>query len=282
MNAGETTGAGARAGGAQVYIGAQGFSPKDWVGTFYPPGLPSNQFLLFYARVLNTVELNTTFYALPSLSTVRAWALRVPPDFVFTTKMVRTITHDKGLLNVEAEVRAFVDRMRVLEHQLGAILIQFPRSFTRRHEGRLRDFLPLLPRDLRFAIEFRDESWNNTRVFDLLRDFGVAWCVTHWQDLPPVVATTADWAYFRLVGYHDEFSYLGEARRDRSQDLATWAETISGLAPRLKRIHVYINNHYAGHAPTTISQLRGLLGLPQTDPHSLWPQAQDQLPGLAV
>jgi uncharacterized protein YecE (DUF72 family) len=265
----------------RICIGAQGFSPKDWVGTFYPPRHPQRDFLPFYAQVLNTVELNTTFYAIPSASTVRAWAQRTPPQFVFTAKLPRVITHDKKLLGVEGELSAFVDRISLLGNKLGAVLIQFPRSFSRRFEDRFRAFLALLPPHPRFAVEFRSESWNDSSVFDLLREFGVAWCVNHWQDLPPVVETTADFAYFRLVGFHQEFTYLGELQRDRSEQLASLAGTISDMATRLNRIYVYINNHYEGHAPATIQRLKDLVGLPRIDPHSLWPERQTSLPGMA-
>jgi uncharacterized protein YecE (DUF72 family) len=264
----------------RIHIGTQGFSPKDWLGTFYPPGLPTSQFLPFYARVFDTLELNTTFYAIPSASTIRAWAMRVPAGFTLSAKMTRTITHDKELLDVEREVQAFVERIRMLGDKLGAVVIQFPQSFGRRFEDRLRAFLPLLPRDMHFAVEFRSPSWDDPAVFDLLREHDIAWCITHWQDLPPVVETTADFAYFRLIGYHDEFSQLDRVQRDRSQDLASWARTIAGLTAQVSRIYVYINNHYEGHSPATVNRLKALLGLPQLDPHTQWPEQQNTLPGM--
>jgi uncharacterized protein YecE (DUF72 family) len=266
----------------RICIGVQGFSPKDWVGTFYPPGYPQRDFLTFYAQVFDSLELNTTFYAVPAASTVASWTLRTPPGFVFTAKMPRAVTHDKKLLRVEMEVSAFVDRISVLGDKLGAVVIQFPPSFTRdRFEDRLRSFLPLLPRGRRFAVEFRSRSWNDERVFEWLREFGVAWVVTHWQDLPPVISTTADFAYFRLVGFHQRFSNLGRVQQDRSEDLASWARTIKDLAARLDRIYVYVNNHYEGHAPATVARLKDLLGLPTVDPRSLWPQQPSLLPGMA-
>jgi uncharacterized protein YecE (DUF72 family) len=265
----------------RVYIGAQGFSPRDWVGTFYPPGLPASEFLPFYARVLDTVELNTTFYAIPAPSTVRVWAMRVPAGFVFSAKMTRTITHDKELVDVEADVEAFLGRISALGDKLGTVVVQFPRSFNRRFEHRLRTFLPLLPRDMRFAIEFRSPSWDDPAIFDLLRQYGVAWCITHWQDLPPVIETTADFAYFRLVGFHDEFSQLDRVQHDRSRELASWARTIADLTARVNRIYVYINNHYEGHSPSSIQRLKALLGLPTIEPRSQWPQQQNPLPGMA-
>jgi len=86
------------------------------------------------------------------------------------------------------------------------------------------------------------------------------------------VQTTADFAYFRLVGSHQEFRQLGQVQRDRTQELATLAATVNELAPNLTRVYVYVNNHYAGHAPATINQLKQLLGLPRTEPRSLWPE----------
>lgn len=268
--------------GCRIYIGVQGFSPKDWVGTFYPPGFPQRDFLGFYAQVFDSVELNTTFYAIPSASTVRSWAQRTPPEFVFTAKMPRAITHDKKLLDVEKELSAFVDRISFLGDKLGAVVIQFPPSFTRgRFEDRLRAFLPLLPRDRRFAVEFRGRSWNDERVFELFQEFGVAWVINQWQDLPPVIETTAGFAYFRFVGFHDQFTYLGQLQRDRSEELFSWARTIKDLATRLDRIYVYVNNHYEGHAPATVHRLKDLLGLPTVDPRSLWPTRPSLLPGMA-
>jgi uncharacterized protein YecE (DUF72 family) len=151
----------ARAPSAGIHIGVQGFSPRDWVGTFYPPGLPQRDFLDFYAQVFDSVELNTTFYAIPPARTVLAWARRTPPGFTFTAKMPQSITHEKKLLGVEQEVASFVDRIGLLGDKLGAIVVQFPRSFTRSMEDRLRAFLALLPRGPRFAVEFRSRSWHS-------------------------------------------------------------------------------------------------------------------------
>ncbi len=256
---------------SNVLLGVQGFSAKDWVGTFYPPRSSAVQFLPFYARVFDTVEVNSTFYAIPSASTVDSWARRTPDHFLFACKIPQEITHDQRLGGVEEKLGVFLDRMRLLGQKLGPVVVQFPRSFTRRFEGNLNTFLPLLPRDVSFVAEFRSESWHDEGTLDLLREFDVAWCINDWQDLPPVVETTTDFAYLRLVGYHQEFKYLGEVQRDRSEDLAAWASRIGGLAARVERVYVYVNNHYAGHAPATVNHLAKLLGLPAVDPQSLWP-----------
>jgi uncharacterized protein YecE (DUF72 family) len=264
----------------RIHIGTQGFGSREWVGVFYPPGFADSQFLPFYSRVLNTVELNTTFYAIPAAATIRAWAMRVPADFTFSAKMTRTITHDKKLLDVERDVHAFAGRIGALGDRLGAVVIQFPASFTRQYEDRLRAFLPLLPHEMRFAVEFRSPSWDDPAVFDLLRHHGVAWCISHWQDLSPVIETTADFAYFRFVGFHDEFARLDRVQRDRSQELASWAKSIADLTARVSRIYVYINNHYEGHSPATADHLKALLGLPRVEARSQWPEQQNTLPGI--
>jgi uncharacterized protein YecE (DUF72 family) len=263
---------------ARIHLGTQGFSPADWVGTFYPSHFTPNEFLPFYARVFETVEINSTFYAIPSMSTVRSWASRTPPHFFFACKMPQEITHDQQLKGVEERLNTFLGRMRDLGEKLGPVVIQFPRSFTRRSEDSLRSFLPLLPPDVRFVAELRSDSWNDEDVFGLLREFNLAWCINDWQDLPPMVRTTTDFAYLRLVGYHREFQYLGEVQRDRSADLARWARAIEELASKVPRIYIYVNNHYAGHAPATVNQLAGLLDLPTVDPRSLWPEQSDLFP----
>lgn len=269
---------------ARIWIGGQGFSPPDWVGTFYPPGWPSQQFLPFYSRVFDTVELNTTFYAIPSASTVHNWAQRVPDGFTFSAKMPRVITHDKALLNAQLELDTFLSRITLLGDKLGVVVIQFPASFHRRQEERLRAFLPLLPGDIRFAVEFRSASWDHPDTFAMLREANVAWCTTHWQDLPPVVELTTDFAYFRLVGFHDEFTRLDEVQHDRTSELEHCARTIRELSTRVNRIYVYINNHYEGHSPSTLNRLKRLLALPVVEPRSLWSEEKDPsqslLPGL--
>lgn len=255
----------------RVLVGVQGFSAPSWAGVFYPPDLPANRQLAFYAQVFDTVELDVTFYTLPSVAAIRSWMENTPEDFTFSAKMPRVITHEKRLVNVDDELRAVGGMLDLLGPKMGAMVIQFPRSFTRHAEPTLRAFLPRLPAGYRFAVEFRHPSWNHPETMDLLERHGIAWCLNEWQELPPVMATTTTWSYVRLVGFHRD-AVSGDVLRDRSARLAFWGETLRTLSQRLAPIYVYVNNHYAGYAPATVNTLRQHLGQPTVAPRALWPQ----------
>ena len=256
----------------RVLVGVQGFSASSWAGVFYPPDLPANRQLAFYAQVFDTVELDVTFYTLPSVAAIRSWMDNTPEGFTFCAKMPRAITHDKRLKDVDDELRAVGGMLDLFENKMGAMVIQFPRAFTRREEPALRAFLPKLPAGRRFAVEFRHPSWNDPQVLELLERHGIAWCLNEWRDLPTVIATTAGWSYVRLVGFHSDAVGAGEVLRDRSERLAFWGQTLGELRQRLDTVYVYVNNHYAGYAPATVTALRQLLGQPTIDPRTLWPQ----------
>jgi len=256
----------------RFHIGAQGFSARDWVGTFYPPRTQSGSYLDFYARVFDTVEMNTTFYAIPSPAQVQEWAERTPPGFVFTAKLPKAITHEKRLVDAETELGYFCRSVRGFGAKLGAAVIQLPPSFSRESQPDLERFLALLPEDIRFAIEFRHRSWQAEEVVALLRGRGLAWCMNDFRDLPPLTVATADFAYLRLNGYHDEFERITHVQRDRSGELDRWAQVLQDMSSNISHAYIYVNNHYAGHAPATINDLRERLGLPRREPRDYWTQ----------
>jgi len=214
--------------------------------------------------------MNTTFYAIPTPDGVVAWAERTPEGFLFTAKVPQAITHEKRLVDVEQELRYYCRSMRAFGHKLGAAVIQLPPSFKRESQGDLESFLALLPDDIRFAVEFRHASWQSEEILELLRQHNVAWCMNDWRDLDSTRAATTDFAYLRLNGRHEQFRTLGEAQIDRSAELRSWADTLLALGDQVAHAYVYVNNHYAGHAPATINQLRELLGLGKVDPRSQW------------
>src|ERR1051325_1921969 len=158
------------------YVGTSGFSYKEWKGSFYPEDLPEKQMLRFYGEQFRSVEINNTFYRMPKDSVVQAWAAEVPPDFRFVLKASQRITHMHRLKDAGDSVAYFLNVAGALKEHLGPVLFQLP-PFLKKDVSRLRDFLKLLPSQVRSAIEFRHESWFDPEVFALLREHRSAMCI---------------------------------------------------------------------------------------------------------
>jgi uncharacterized protein YecE (DUF72 family) len=249
-----------------IYLGTQGWSYKDWIGPFYPPGTKDADFLSTYSTIFDAVELDTTFYGTPTASRVDKWNSLAPPGFQFTAKLPRSITHDRHLEGAEEELDAFVDVITRLEEKLGALLIQLPPDFTFDERPALERFLSLLPSGIRFAAEFRHRSWLNDTTYDLLRAHGVAWTMIDLRYMPIVREITADFSYVRWLGNRKDIVRVHETQIDRSERLDGWAETLDSVARRVERIYGFVNNHYSGHSPADVRYLRRSLGMPETLP----------------
>jgi uncharacterized protein YecE (DUF72 family) len=184
---------------ATLYAGTSGFAYTAWKPAFYPPKLPSNQFLKHYSQRLNCVEINYTFRRLPSESTLTNWVEATGPGFVFAIKANMRITHILRLKNAEAATELFlkmIDPLRTAR-RLGPILFQLPPAM-KCDLGLLTAYLELLPKDLRYAFEFRHESWLADPVYDALRARNVSLCVAESERLEVPEVITADFVYFRL------------------------------------------------------------------------------------
>ena len=251
---------------APIRLGTQGFSYKDWIGPFYPPGTRPDRYLPLYAEVFDAVELDTTFYGAPIASRVDGWRDATPDNFLFTAKLPRSITHDRRLIDAEEELEAFVDVMRRLDHKLGPLLIQLPPDFTVDERPALEEFLALLPQDLRFAGEFRHRSWLTESTEELLRDHAVAWTMIDLHYMPIKSAITTDFTYVRWLGDHRKITHLGATQLDRREDLHRWAEELEEVTRRVERMYGFVNNHYSGHSPGDVRLLREMLGLPEAPP----------------
>ena len=142
-----------------LHLGTQGWNYASWMGAFYPSGTRATDFLRTYARAFRTVEVDSTFYAVPPASTVRGWAARTPEDFVFALKLPQEITHERRFVDAQHVLDLFVDRAHELGPRLGPVLIQCGPDFSPVERDALAAFLPSLPPDVRFAIEFRQRSW---------------------------------------------------------------------------------------------------------------------------
>jgi uncharacterized protein YecE (DUF72 family) len=184
---------------ATLYAGTSGFAYPAWKPGFYPAKLPAKQFLHHYAQRLNCVEINYTFRRLPSASTLQNWVEATPPGFVFAVKANQRITHILRLKNAAEATALFLKMIDPLRsaRRLGPILFQLPPQL-KCDEGLLRDFLDLLPSDLRYAFEFRHTSWLVEPVYELLRRRNVALCLAESEKLEVPKVITADFVYYRL------------------------------------------------------------------------------------
>ena len=182
----------------ELWVGTSGYSYKEWKGSFYPEDLPDKEMLAAYARKLPAVEINNTFYRLPTPSLLRTWAGQVPLDFRFVLKASRRITHLKRLKECEEETKYLFKTARSLGERLGAILFQLPPNL-KKDTPRLDGFLKLIPDHFQAAFEFRHESWFEKDVYDALRNTGCALCFADTEDnLLKSPLSTAAWGYLRL------------------------------------------------------------------------------------
>jgi uncharacterized protein YecE (DUF72 family) len=187
-----------------IRVGTSGYNYAEWKGPFYPPALPAKAMLAYYAARFSTVEINATFYRMPTETTVAAWGAAVPADFVFALKAPQRITHLRRLRDVDEPVRRFCDAAAALGGKLGPLLFQLPPAF-RKDAGRLADLLALLPPGRRAAFEFRHPSWFDDEVYALLRARDAALCIADTEAGTTPDVATASWGYLRLrdAGYTD-------------------------------------------------------------------------------
>ena len=263
---------------ASIRLGTQGWNYDAWVGPFFPPGTRPADFLATYAQAFDTVEVDSTFYAIPSAKVVRGWASRVGEGFEFSLKMPQEITHESRLQNAEESTRRFCEVARELGAKLGPILIQLGPEFTPAELPALAAFLPSLPRDLRFAVEFRQRGWIHEGVLALLAAHGVALALVDARWIPRRTMLlladrpTADFAYLRWMGPNRDLVDYSRIQVDRTRELEGWARTLPALAQKAQTVYGYVNNHFAGHSPSSVRMLQEMLGLPVMDPAKLGEQ----------
>jgi uncharacterized protein YecE (DUF72 family) len=268
---------------AGLRLGTSSFSNPDWRGRFYPENLPPEQFLAHYATILDTVEIDATWHAIPSRRTVEAWRDRVPSGFTFAVKAPRSITHDRYLQDCAEDWGRFLELMDVLGDKRGPVLFQF-QYVARGHDSeeyrtgrefrrRLEHFLTLLPEGTRFALEVRNRTWINDTFLDLLRKHGLALAFTAYQTMPEAAEllrgpdpVTADFGYVRFLGNHTAMDNRvararevgerdrdwGELMVDKTEEMRGWISPIRTLLARVPEVFVYFNNHYAGYGPGSL------------------------------
>ncbi len=238
-----------------INIGCSGFSYKHWKNVFYPEGLPESGWLAYYSSIFPTVELNVTFYHLPSIATFRSWYNETPPDFVFAVKGNRYITHLRRLVDVREPLQRFFDAASELREKLSVVLWQFPPAF-RLDQGRLDSFLSQLSRyPVRHTLEFRHESWIVPAIFNACREHGICLCMA---DSPPYIddlPATADFVYVRRHGSTARYS-----GRYSHPQISGDAKRIRAWRSEGKRVFLYFNNDAFGYAPRNAAELMNLTG----------------------
>ena len=244
-------------------LGTIGFGYDDWAGVFYPDGLKSVDYLSFYARHFDTVELDTTFHAAPTPDRVAKWAAATPEAFRFCVKTPKEVTHAEGRLSAPGRVDAmlrFVDAVRAFGPKLGVVLVQFPPTFEASGSKDLRTFLAALPEDVRFAIEFRSATWDTDATAEFLREFRCAWVAADYLDREPWdVVPTADFLYVRWVGRHGVYPTLDRERIDATERLAWWKQRVERCAG-VTTVWGLVNNDYTGYAVATCNRMKRLVG----------------------
>lgn len=220
---------------SRFYCGACGWNYLHWKGPFYPEGLPQSKWLEHYAGQFDTVEINNSFYRLPEKATFEKWRDRTPDGFVFAVKASRYVTHLKRLTEPEEPLTRLLTHSEGLGDKRGPILYQLPPSLAMDLE-RLEYFLKLLPKDLRHVFEFRNDSWHNERLWSLLAEYGVAYCIMDSPGVPLHLVTTGGFSYVRMHSGGEKTHGNYTASR-----LRTWARRCEDLLTR-GDVYVYFNN----------------------------------------
>lgn len=231
-----------------IYVGTSGYNYPEWKGTFYPDTLSASKMLPYYAERFTTVEINYTFYRMPTAKLVAGWAAQVPADFKFTLKAPKRITHDRRLRDVAEPLRGFCEAAAELGPRLGAVLFQLPPTF-KKDLSVFDAFLEALPPRLCAAFEFRHESWLDEEIYARLRGRNLALCVADSEKRTTPVLATADYAYLRL---RDE-GYT-------PTDIAEWADRVKELASRCRDVFVYFKHEDEGKGPEFGRLLKERLG----------------------
>lgn len=241
-----------------LHIGTSGWIYGDWDGIFYPENLPSKDKLKYFSSHFKTAEINYSFYHLPRPKTYENWYNQTPQGFIFAVKASRFITHIKRLENVKDAWEGFLENALHLKEKLGPILFQFPPSFKADDENikRLTGFLKLISlTNIRFAFEYRNKSWCDEAIYNILKRFNIAWVIADSPKYPKAEAVTANFIYIRMHGSTTLFSskYTYEEVKTLAQKIQTWLE--KGFD-----VYVYFNNDFQGFAVQNAKELLELVG----------------------
>lgn len=255
-----------------ISVGCQGWNYEDWTTkaggekVFYPRGTKSAVMLELYAEIFETVEVDSTFYAIPASSAVENWFRKTPENFTFSLKLSQEISHTHSLRETSFPLLdEFCERAHELKEKLAVVLIQMPPHFeaSKSNAQNLREFLARLPPEIRFAVEFRQRDWLIDWTFEELEKNKVALCLVEGGWIPrdlmfqSIEKLKNDFAYLRLMGERD-LTAFDKVQRRQDANLQMWREEIGNI--KAKDIYIYFSNFYEGHAPASAARLREMLG----------------------
>ena len=232
----------------KIRIGASGFSYKEWLGHFYPEKLAGAKMLSYYAERLPTVEINYTFRRMPKAPMFEGWAQKTPPDFRFALKASQRITHFQRLRGIKEPLNYFIGIAGALGDRLGPVLFQLPPDLPR-DDALLTDFIGELYGRVRAVFEFRNRSWFDDKIFEILRAHAAALCIAESEKFSSPIEVTAPHSYLRLR--HDTYDDAG---------LAMWAARIRELAKSADEIFVFFKHESA--APDLAARLTAMVREP--------------------
>lgn len=257
---------------SKIFIGCQGWNYEDWTtkaggeSIFYPRGTKAAEMLALYAEIIDSIEVDSTFYAIPPSSVIENWYKKTPEHFTFSPKLPQEITHTHALRDTSfAMTDEFCERMLELKKKLGVVLIQLPPQFegNKNNAQALREFLARLPKEIRFAVEFRERSWMIDWTFEELQKNKTALCLTQGNWIPresmfqAIEKLENDFAYVRFMGERD-LKAFDKIYRHEDINLEIWKSEIENI--KAKKIFVYFSNFYEGHAPASVNKLKKLFG----------------------
>lgn len=279
---------------AQVLIGTSSWLFDGWRGVFYPDKLPKSEYLAFYASQFPTVEVNTSFYAVPAPATLINWVETVPQGFTFALKFPRAISHDKRLAGVTEETLAFLDALRSLGPAAGPAFLQLPPNLTRKKDGKTLatylDWLAVQAADLRIAVEVRAADLLTAAFAAYTAERGMALVLAARAGSPDLYSAWLElvaggkapaFAFIRWIG-DDRNGPAGdrEIQAPRDAELATWADRIAELAGHGVDTYGYVHNPYEGHSPATVRRLQAELAAQDISLPDWPPGGAGQLPLL--
>ncbi len=238
-----------------IHIGTSGWAYAHWRGPFYPADLPDAKRLQYYCHHFRSVEINSSFYHLPGEHAVEQWRDSTPDDFLFAAKASRYITHMKKLKDPRQSVTAFFKRITLLDGKLGPILFQLPPRW-RCNPERLESLLEILDPGRRYSFEFRDESWINDEILDLLKRYNAAFCIYELAGFRSPLHVTTDFVYIRLHGPGD--AYQGSYDE---QMLGEWSRQISDWSRQERDVYCYFDNDEKGYAVANAGTLQDRIGI---------------------